>query len=64
MDAMSAIGLTIPRGKAVALPSIQTSEEEENGIERGQYGGRGDKPHLGGFTEFDVRCKTCEGERC
>ena len=37
------------------MPSIQISEEEENAIRRDQYGGKGDKPHLGGFTEFDVR---------
>lgn len=45
------ISMTIPKGKAVAMPSVLISEEEE--IERGQYGGKGDKPHLGGFTEFD-----------
>ena len=54
-DAISAISLSIPRGKAVAMPSIQISEEEEKAIKRDQYGGKGDKPHLGGFTEFDVR---------
>mmetsp|Transcript_2289 Transcript_2289/g.4077 ORF Transcript_2289/g.4077 Transcript_2289/m.4077 type:complete len:246 (-) Transcript_2289:30-767(-) len=52
-DAISAIRLTIPRGKAVALPSVQISQEEDESIARGQYGGKGDKPHLGGFTEFD-----------
>jgi len=55
LDAISAIAIAIPQGKAVALPSIQISEEEEKDIKRGQYGGKGDKPHLGGFTEFDVR---------
>jgi hypothetical protein len=54
-DAISAISLTIPRGKAVALPSVTITEEEEKNIKRDQYGGKGDKPHLGGFTEFDVR---------
>lgn len=53
LDAISAIAIAIPQGKAVALPSIQISEEEEKDIKRGQYGGKGDKPHLGGFTEFD-----------
>ena len=53
--AVSPIGVAIPRGRAVALPSIRTSQEEEKKIARGQYGGHGDKPHLGGFTEFDVR---------
>ncbi|KAL7530607.1 hypothetical protein ACHAXR_003590 [Thalassiosira sp. AJA248-18] len=52
-DAISSISMTIPRGKAVAMPSIRISEEEENNIKRDQYGGKGDKPHLGGFTEFD-----------
>ena len=49
------ISIAIPRGKAVAMPSIQISAEEEEAFDRGQYGGKGDKPHLGGFTEFDVR---------
>ena len=62
-DAISAISLTIPRGKAVALPSVQISEEEDQSIARGQYGGKGDKPHLGGFTEFDVRKYTCMQSR-
>ena len=54
LNAISAISLSIPRGKAVAMPSVRISEEEEKEIKRGQYGGEGDKPHLGGFTEFDV----------
>ncbi len=54
-DAISAISMTIPRGRSVALPSITISEEEEKNIKRDQYGGKGDMPHLGGFTEFDVR---------
>ena len=52
--APSAIGVAIPRGKAVALPSVRVSEAEEKVIDRSIYGGKGDKPHLGGFTEFDV----------
>ncbi|KAL3826661.1 hypothetical protein ACHAXA_009102 [Cyclostephanos tholiformis] len=51
---VTSIGLFIPRGKAVALPSIRISEDEEKDIDRSIYGGKGDKPHLGGFTEFDV----------
>jgi len=51
---MSEIGMKIPRGKAVALPSVRISDEEESSIRREFYGGKGDKPHLGGFTEFDV----------
>jgi hypothetical protein len=54
VSASAAIGLRIPRGRAVALPSIRVSEDEERDIERSIYGGKGDKPHLGGFTEFDV----------
>ncbi|KAL7551273.1 hypothetical protein ACHAWF_014477 [Thalassiosira exigua] len=49
----SPIGMAVPRGKAVALPSVRISGEEETKIAREQYGGKGDKPHLGGFTEFD-----------
>jgi hypothetical protein len=47
--------MAIPHGKAVALPSVRISEEEDKNIERHIYGGKGDKPHLGGFTDFDVR---------
>jgi len=55
----SAISMATPRGKAVALPSIRITEEEEKNIniDRNIYGGKGDKPHLGGFTEFDVSAK-------
>jgi len=49
----SPIGHFIPRGRAVALPSVRISEDEEKNVTRGQYGGKGDKPHLGGFTDFD-----------
>ena len=42
--------LSIPQGQAVALPSIRI---EKNDLTRGQYGGEGDKAHLGGFTAFD-----------
>ncbi len=51
----SAIRMAIPHGKAVALPSVRISEEDDKNIERHIYGGKGDKPHLGGFTDFDVR---------
>ena len=54
LNDISEISLSIPRGKAVAMPSVRISEEEEQEIKRNQYGGVGDKPHLGGFTEFDV----------
>jgi Methyltransferase domain len=40
--------LGIPQGKAQALPSIRVSGEED--VERKIYGGKGDKNHLGGFT--------------
>ncbi|KAL7471198.1 hypothetical protein ACHAXS_011500 [Conticribra weissflogii] len=49
----SPFGLQIPRGRAEALPSIPTTTEEESAINRKYYGGKGDKPHLGGFTSFD-----------
>lgn len=35
-------------------PSVPLSAEEEAKLKRGQYGGKGDKPHLGGFTNIDV----------
>ena len=54
-DYAGPIANVIPRGKAVALPSVLISEDEDAKISRGQYGGKGDKAHLGGFTEFDVR---------
>jgi hypothetical protein len=50
--------LGIPRGKAVAvavavaLPSVRVAAQD--GVKRGIYGGEGDKPHLGGFTEMDM----------
>ncbi|KAL7523708.1 hypothetical protein ACHAWF_000632, partial [Thalassiosira exigua] len=43
------------RTGAVALPSVQISAAEEKKIAREQYGGKGDKPCLGGFTKFAVR---------
>lgn len=47
------------RGKAVALPSVRISGAEEAEVAKKrltggtQYGGAGDKGHLGGFTDFD-----------
>jgi hypothetical protein len=41
----------IPEGEAEALPSIRIEDVEE--VERGIYGGKGDKQHLGGFTTYD-----------
>jgi len=41
-----------PNGKAVTLPSIRISSTAfETGT---QYGGKGDKAHLGGFTDMDI----------
>ena len=40
-------------GKAEALPSIRV-EKEEDETERSIYGGKGDKKHLGGFTDIDL----------
>lgn len=39
------------QGKAVALPSVRVAKEEFKSNSR--YGGVGDKPHLGGFTDLD-----------
>ena len=41
--------LGIPLGEAQALPSVL----DEVPVERGIYGGKGDKVHLGGFTAYD-----------
>jgi hypothetical protein len=40
--------LEIPRGQAVALPSVRLEGASQE-VKRSQYGGKGDKPHLGGF---------------
>jgi hypothetical protein len=37
------IGLTIPRGKAIARPATRLTDEEDEKIERKNYGGRGDR---------------------
>jgi Methyltransferase domain len=50
-DASFEYGLAPPRGKAIALPSIRVAKEEFKSDER--YGGKGDKSHLGGFTDMD-----------
>jgi hypothetical protein len=51
----SPIALVIPhtQGVARARPATRLTEEEDSQIDRSHYGGKGDKPHLGGFTEFD-----------
>ena len=38
------------------MPSVHTTVEEEQKVmkQRGIYGGRGDKAHLGGFTKMDT----------
>ena len=54
--------ILVPKaGKAVALPSIRTEKEEDGAktdksrTEHGVlYGGKGDKVHLGGFTDIDL----------
>lgn len=47
-----------PKGEAIALPSIRVPQEEDSSIKRTsggvEYGGKGDKKHLGGFTEIDL----------
>jgi len=43
--------LSIPEGKAQNLPSVRVEDE---GVNRKIYGGKGDKKHLGGFTDIDL----------
>jgi SAM-dependent methyltransferase len=46
-----------PKGEAVALPSIRLTEAEDlvtRKVHSVEYGGKGDKKHLGGFTEIDL----------
>jgi SAM-dependent methyltransferase len=47
--------LEIPPGQAPNLPSIRVSEENVDKYRKKntKYGGKGDKLHLGGFTEYD-----------
>lgn len=53
-SASSPYGFFVPEGGTPALPSIRTTADEEKSIVRDNlYGGAGDKPHLGGFTNFD-----------
>lgn len=40
------------KGAAVALPSIRVSKEDRTAL---NYGGKGDKSHLGGFTDLDYQ---------
>ena len=47
----SPYGYFVNDGPAIALPSVRISESDE--VDRKIYGGKGDKPHLGGFTSFD-----------
>lgn len=44
--------LGIPPGKAQNLPSIRQEDQQLNRVRR-RYGGKGDKEHLGGFSEMD-----------
>jgi len=44
--------LAIPRGQAPNLPSIRLKEGDAK-VKRRNYGGAGDKQHLGGFSEMD-----------
>jgi hypothetical protein len=43
--------LAPPRGKSLALPSIRVAKEDFKS--ENIYGGKGDKSHLGGFTDLD-----------
>ena len=45
--------LDIPRETAVALPSVRI-DDSNVGYDRTIYGGKGDKPHLGGFATNSV----------
>lgn len=45
--------LGVPNGKAVALPSVRVNDDGA-GYDRKMYGGKGDKPHLGGFATGSV----------
>lgn len=45
--------LRIPQGEGVALPSIRVEDSTVDN-KRQNYGGAGDKAHLGGFTELDT----------
>jgi len=45
--------LAIAAGKAQNLPSIRVQDTTVD-VNRKFYGGNGDKPHLGGFTEMDL----------
>jgi SAM-dependent methyltransferase len=50
------IPIGIPPGKAIALPSIRVEDEDSQEVDskRKIYGGKGDKKHLGGFTNLDT----------
>ncbi len=45
--------LAVPSGKAVALPSVRVNDDGA-AYNRKIYGGKGDKPHLGGFATGSV----------
>jgi hypothetical protein len=45
--------LDIPEGRAVALPSVRVDDAGAD-YNRKIYGGKGDKPHLGGFATQSV----------
>ena len=50
--------LGIPQGEAPNLPSIRVEDVESDANvdeKRKIYGGKGDKPHLGGFTDLDLQ---------
>jgi hypothetical protein len=48
----------VPVGQAINLPSVrhEDTEEDKTRLQNGViYGGKGDKKHLGGFTEIDMQ---------
>ena len=46
--------LAIPQGEAKNLPSIRVQDTAQS-ADRSIYGGKGDKQHLGGFTDIDIQ---------
>ncbi|GKY92925.1 hypothetical protein MPSEU_000261500 [Mayamaea pseudoterrestris] len=45
--------LNVPPGSPPNLPSIRTKQDNVDSV-RKDYGGKGDRKHLGGFTELDL----------
>jgi len=55
---MSINPFDVPIGQAINLPSVRhedTAEDIKRKVHGTTYGGKGDKKHLGGFTEIDMQ---------